>query len=661
MVSSSEAAVRFKNLLSPLQIGSFTVRNRLLSTAHGTGMGSMGLPSPRMRDYWLSKAKGGIGLIITQADNVDPSGGRGGGGIQLWREEIIPPLRQISAALREAGAGFVLQMNHSGRSTYGGWMALEPVWSASAIQSSYEYNNETPFQMREKDIRDVVKAYGSAARRAQAGGVDGVEIHAAHDYLLQQFMSPKSNKRTDAYGGSEDNRLRFLDEVLGAVRADVTEDFCVGIRINGDEHIEGGLTIDDMERIIQKITSRHKIDYVSVSGGSSGRNVIIPVNIVPPGMYVPMAARIKQVVDVPVFCVGGITDPVMAEGILERHEADMVGMTRAHIADPEIGNKVREGRLDEIRACIRCMEGCLNSPVGMSCVVNPSVGREAETELTPAPVKKKVMVIGGGIAGMQAAWAAAMRGHEVSLYEKDPQLGGQLLVSAKAPARAEMAEPARYFTRQFQLLEVPIHLGVTADEELVERENPDAIIVATGGIAQWPPIEGIEDGKADGVNVYLARDVVDGKVEVTGDKVIVYSLDYGMEPLSTADFLVDRGKEVEILSPYPHIGQVVERLMMRPMMLSRLTDRGVKISILTGIKAVRNGQIIANNFPPFGSKEWPVEGVTDLVISAGSEANDDLWRSLEGKGKEVIPVGEAQAPRLLFRSALEGFLAGHRI
>jgi len=255
-----------------------------------------------------------------------------------------------------------------------------------------------------------------------------------------------------------------------------------------------------------------------------------------------------------------------------------------------------------------------------------------------------------------------MRGHQITLYEKEQQLGGQLQIAAKTPDRAEMAEPARYFTRQFQLLEVPVHLGVTVDEETVLRENPDAVIVATGGLAQWPDIEGIEDGKAEGVNVYLARDVVDGKVQVTGDKVILYALDYGMEGLTTADFLVDRGKQVEFFTPYPGVGGRVEELMMRPVILSRLADKGVKFSVLTGIKAVRNGQIIASAYPPFGSREWTVEGgVKDLVISAGSRANDALWRALQAKGREAIVVGEANAPRLLYRNSLEGFMAGYRI
>ncbi len=602
-------------------------------------------------------------MILTEADAVHPLAGAGGG-TQLWREEVIPAFRQISSAINQHGARFVAQMNHPGHSTYGGNRPiLEPPWSASAIDSPYDVNSDTPREMTLSDIQETVEHFGQAARRLKQSGVNGVEIHSAHDYLIQQFISPKTNKRTDQYGGSEDNRLRFWHEVIDAVRGQVGEEFTVGIRISGEESIEGGYTIEDMERMIRKIVGAHKLDYVSVSGGMSGRHVIVPVNYMPNMFWVPLAARIKQVVDIPILCIGGVTDPVMAEGILMRNEADLVGMTRAQIADPELANKANGGRLDEIRHCIRCNEGCLNHRgLGLGCVMNPRAGREPETELTPAPIKKKVMVVGGGIAGMQATWAAAMRGHQVTLYEKEQRIGGQMETAAKAPSRDEWTEAARYFTRQFELLEVPVRLGVAVDEETVLQENPEALIVATGGEAKWPSIEGLKDGKAEGINVYLARDVVEGKAQVTGDDVVLYALDYGMEGLTCADLLVERGKRVEFITPYPSVGELVERLMMRPAILSRLVNRGVRFSVLTGVRSIREGHIIACSYPPFGDREWPLEGdPKDLVLSAGSKANDSLWQSLQGKVKEAIVVGEANAPRLLYRNSLEGFMAGYRI
>ncbi len=354
MVGQTEAGAQFKQLFTPLRVGSFTARNRIVSTAHGTGMTANGLPSEQHLAYWGAKARGGIGLIITEVDNVHPSSGTGPTMIQLWRDEIIEPFGRIADHIHEHGARIVAQLNHSGRNTYG-MAPVEPMWSASPIKSTYEYQTETPYEPTADDLQEVVQAYASAAGRAQEAGLDGVEIHAAHDYFLEQFMSPKSNQRTDEYGGSEENRLRLVHEVIDAVRAQVGSDFTVGLRVNGDEHAQGGLTLDDMERIVQKLTQSGKLDYVSVSGGGSGRYTIHPVNFIPPGRWVPLAARIKQVVDIPIICVGGITDPVMAEGILERNEADLVGMCRANIADPErfCQNSGRQCRGDDSRFVIR--------------------------------------------------------------------------------------------------------------------------------------------------------------------------------------------------------------------------------------------------------------------------------------------------------------------
>jgi NADPH-dependent 2,4-dienoyl-CoA reductase/sulfur reductase-like enzyme len=289
----------------------------------------------------------------------------------------------------------------------------------------------------------------------------------------------------------------------------------------------------------------------------------------------------------------------------------------------------------------------------ITCAINPSVGREEETEITPASVRKRVMVIGGGIAGMEAARVAAMRGHTVALYEKEPQLGGQLQIAAKAPGRADMAEPVRYYEKQFEKLGVQVHLGAAVDEELVRREAPEAVIVATGGLPALLPIEGIGDGA--GLPVVLARDVLAGTAEVAGERVIVFATDQGMEGLTTADYLSDRGKQVEVLIPYPTLGAKLE-MITGMMITARLARKNVKLSIMTGVKAVRDGAIIA--FNPFSMREWPIEGVDTLVVSAGSRANDALWKALRGQVKEVHGAGECVAPRKLLDSTLDGLRTG---
>lgn len=645
---AAEASVQFRHLFTPLKIGSFTVRNRILSTAHATGYAQDGLPSERHLHYWASKARGGIGLIITEVQPVHPSAGTSPNLIHAWRDDCIAPFRRIVEAVHGHGARIVAQLWHPGRATSSAYDG-RPAWSASAIASPLYM--ETPHEMTVEEIREVVQAYGEAARRMREAGLDGVEIHGAHGYLIEQFMSPLSNRREDEYGGDEDRRLRFAREVIEAVRAAVGRDYTVGIRISADQFEEGGLTLEDMKRIVRKLTEPGWLDYVNVSFMGLGGAVIAPM-YVPPGQFVYLSAGIKQVTDLPVFCIGRINDPVMAEGILERHQADMVGMTRANIADPELPNKAREGRLDEIRRCIACNEGCwgrITQRLPITCAINPSVGREAETEITPAPVRKRVMVIGGGIAGMEAARVAALRGHWVVLYEKEPHLGGQLQIAAKAPGRADMAEPVRFYERQFQKLGVEVYLGTAVDEETVRREAPDAVIVATGGLPAMPPLPGLE-----GNNVVLARDVLAGRAE-TGQNVIIFATDQGMEGLTTADFLAERGKRVEVLIPYATVGAKLE-MITGMMLMARLARRNVKLSIMTGLKAVENGAVIA--FNPFSGQEWRIEGVDTVVISAGSRANDALWKALRGQVKEIYGAGECVAPRKLLDSTLDGLRAG---
>ena len=652
MVKQAEAAVQFKHLFTPLRIGSFTVRNRILSTAHATGYAQDGLPSQRHLHYWASKAKGGIGLIVTEVQPVHPSAATSPNLIHSWKDECIEPFRRVVDAVHMHGARIVAQLWHPGRATSS---ALDgrAAWSASAVASPMY--QETPHEMTLEEIAEIVQAFAAAARRMREAGLDGVEIHAAHGYLLEQFISPFFNKRDDEYGGDEERRLRFPTEVIEAVRQAVGSDYTVGIRISADQFEEGGLNLEDMQGIVPKLTASGELGYVNVSFMGMGGAVIAPM-YVPPGQFVYLAAGIKQVTDLPVFCIGRINDPVIAEGILERNQADIVGMTRANLCDPELPNKAREGRLDEIRYCIACNEGCwgrITQGMPITCAINPSVGREAETEITPAPVPKRIMVIGGGIAGMEAARVAALRGHQVSLYEKEPQLGGQLQIAAKAPGRGDMAEPVRYYEKQFEKLGVQVHLGAAVDEDLVRREAPKAVIVATGGLPALPPIEGAGDGA--GVPTVLARDVLAGAAEVAGERVIVFATDQGMEGLTTADYLSDRGKQVEVLIPYPMIGAKLE-MITGMMITARLARKNVRLSIMTGVKAVRDGAIIA--FNPFSLREWPIEGVDTLVISAGSRADDALWKALRGQVKEIYGAGECVAPRKLLDSALDGLRIG---
>jgi NADPH-dependent 2,4-dienoyl-CoA reductase/sulfur reductase-like enzyme len=507
--------------------------------------------------------------------------------------------------------------------------------------------------MEVEEVHEVVGGFADAARRMREAGMDGVELMGTHGFLIEQFMSPRTNHRDDEYGGTEENRLRFVRELIDAVRGAVGSDFTVGLRISGDQYQDGGLNLDDMKRIMPKLTASQKLDYLSVTVGAGGAP--IPPMYIPPAAFVYLAAGIKEVVDVPVFCVGRVNDPVKAEEILARNQADMVGMTRANIADPELPNKAREGRLDEIRYCIGCNEGCwgrIYHTLPITCAINPSVGREKEMEITPAPVKKRVMVIGGGIAGMEAARVVALRGHSVSLYERDGQLGGQLQIAAKAPGRQDMAEPVRYYEGQFKRLGVEVHLGWPVDEKTVQEAKPDAVIVATGGLPAHPTFPG-----ADQDNVVLARDVLSGTAQA-GKKVVLLATDRGMEGLTTADFLAERGSEVEVLIPHAFMGFPIEPITL-VLLLMRLDARGVALTHSADIRSVAGSTVVVSN--AFTGRQRVIEGVDTVVVARGSAADDALYKRLKGSVPELYAVGQCVAPRKLLDSTLDGLRIGRTV
>lgn len=644
-------APQLKHLFTPLKIGAFTVKNRIVSTGHLSNFAVAGLPSERHFNYWVTKAKGGVGLIVTEDQAVHPSGGSESFVIQAYRDECIEPFRRITSAVHEHGAKMVAQLFHPGSNFFPSREEGLPLWSAGPISAGFHV--ESTHEMDREEIREVIESFASCAVRMKEAGFDGVELMGAHGFLMEQFFSPRTNRRTDEYGGSEENRLRFGRELLAAVRQAVGPDFTVGMRVSGDQFQQGGLTLDDMKRVCGALADTGDVDYISVSIGIGGS--VIPPMYVASAAFVYLAAGIKEEVDIPVFCAGRVVDPLKAEEILAKNQADMVAMTRACICDPELPLKAQEGRLDEIRYCIGCNEGCWGrsqQKLPISCALNPSVGREEEMKITPAPVKKKVMVIGGGIAGMEAARVAALRGHTVALYERGPELGGQLQIAARAPGRQDMAEPVRYYTRQFELLNVDVHLGTEVTVEMVEREAPDAVVVATGGVAARGSFPGSENP-----NVVLARDVLAGKAEV-GKKVIVYSMDRSTEGFTAADYLLEAGHEVELLIPHPIAPLATEQITFGFIMM-RIARKNGRITMGLDISSFDGSTLVLGGV--FGSGVEAREGIDTIVVSRGSKANDGLYKSLKGRVKELYVIGQALAPRKMLESTLDGLRVARTI
>lgn len=639
-------ADQFKHLFSPLKVGTMVVPNRIVVPGHYPAMRDPDfLPGDRNIAYWESKAKGGVGLICTGVWGVHPSTLMA----PMYQPNAVEKLKRAADAVKQHGTCFVVQLWHGGREIYSS-MVGNQTWSASAEPGR---SGVVPHAMTKDEIKEVVDGFAATAVQCKQAGTDGVELHGAHGYLFNQFMSPASNKRTDEYGGSVEGRMRFPLEVIDAVRAAVGSDFTLGFRFNGDEFIEGGYTIDDMQVMAQMMARTGKVDYLNVSTG--GLQVIAPMYF-PLGHSVYLASAIKEVVDLPVVGIGRIIDPVQAEQILADGHCDLVAMNRATICDPELPKKAREGRLEEIRKCLGCLEGCWmrvqqdSNPMGITCCYNPTVGKESSPgwlELVPAEPKKKVMVIGGGPAGLEAARVAAARGHQVSLWEKGDDLGGLILVAAKAPGRDGFDELPRYYRHQMKLLGVDVHLNSEATVDTVKQENPDVVMVATGSVPRIPDdVKGIEqDNVVDNV-----RDVLTGKAEV-GQNVLIVDAQNHIQGLTTADFLAQQGKSVELIAPYTQVGPAVELITLYTL-CQRLFMAGVKLTPHTRLKEISGNRVTVANV--LTDEERVIEGIDTVVLSYGGVEDNDLFYALKGQVKECYPVGDCKGVRKLLWATNDG-------
>lgn len=648
-------SVQFPNLFSPIKIGQMTVKNRIMSPGHLTGYAVNNMFTDRLIAYQVARARGGVGVIVTESTSVHPT-------YDLWRphgihiynhdDSIIPWFHKLADALHEYDTTVITQVSHGGAA--GKSAPMFPLLSSSA--DIYETKCEMARAMEIDEIKEIVQAFGQAAGRAKEGDLDGVEILNAYGNLIPQFMTPFSNRRTDEYGGSLENRLRFPLEIIDCVRENVGNDFIVGMRISGDELIDGGLTLEDMKEIAPILAA--KLDYLNVSFSSHAELMSEGIQIapmaIPLGAFVYLAAGIKEVVDIPIITVGRINDPVQAEKILAEGHADMVAMARALICDPELPNKAREGRLEDVRTCIACNQACaghIDVATPVTCIQNPVTGKEAEwSSIEPARSKKKVVVVGGGPAGMEAAWAAAQRGHQVVLYEKDEQLGGQVLIAAKAPFRAELGDVARNLSRQLEQEQekVTVKLGVEATADMVMAEAADVVIVATGSTPFIPPIAGVES-----TNVVTDWDVLEEKVEV-GEKVVVLDGEGGQRSCSVAEFLADKGKQVELITKQFQVG-VHLITPDNSLVLQRLLQKKVGLRSLTWVREIREGEIVAYNTL---TRAEEVIAADTVVLALGGQSDYGLYRDLKGRVKELYAIGDCLGPRSLEPAIYEGFSIG---
>jgi 2,4-dienoyl-CoA reductase-like NADH-dependent reductase (Old Yellow Enzyme family)/thioredoxin reductase len=628
---------------SPITVGNVELKNRLVVAPMVTVYcDEDGMATERFIRYHEEKAKGGWGLIIVEDYAVDPMG-RGFWTPGLWKDEQIRSHAELVRRVHDAGSKIVAQIYHCGRQTSSAIIGEQPV-SASPLPCPIL--GEVPRQLTVPEIKKIVSQFGDTALRAKKAGFDGVQVHGAHGYLIAQFMSKYSNKRCDEYGGTLENRIRFPLEIIADIRKKCGPDFLVDFRISGDEFVPGGRTIEEAKLIAMQL-EKQGIDMIHVSAGTyeSTWAIIPPMNITN-GWIVDLAAEVKKVVDIPVTTVGRINDPMLAESILASRKADLVAMGRSSLADPELPKKYFEGRYDDIRPCIGCQQGCLevlfkNEPI--RCLVNPTLGFEYKDEIKKAEKPKKVVVVGAGPAGLEAARAAALAGHEVTLYEKTDRFGGQFTTAAIPPVKGDLVAYVSWAANQLEKLGVQIKMNTEFTAELCDREKPDKVIIATGAVHSRPPIPGIE-----GSNVVTATDVLWGRAP-TGQKVVVAG--GGMIGSETATYLASLGKQVTIVEMLPEVASD-EEFTRRVLMLKMFEEKHINIMTDTKITMIIDTGVQVET----GPETTEIEADT-VVLALGMTPEKRLVEQLKGK-TEVVVVGDAMKVRNALEATREGFLAG---
>jgi len=645
---------RFKQLFSSIRIGNVTVPNRIVFPAHLTNLAEHNLPSERQAYYYAERAKGGCGLVITEEQSVHPTDRAYEKLIDAFDERVVPKYRLMTNMVHQYGTRIFAQINHNGLQGSSIHTRL-PVWGPSPVPDPLF--REVPKEMDRVDIYGLIKGFAKVAGLVKEGGFDGLEFQSSHSSIFRQFLSPLTNQRSDEYGGSPEKRFRLVHEVAEAVRRAVGRDFVVGIRLSGEEFVDGGLELADVVEIAQRVEETALFDYISTSVGIATHTLFVVEGsmAMPPGYTVYMTSAIRRKVNLPVIAVGRIKDPTQAEGILAQGHADLIGMVRGLIADPELPKKTLSGDEDAIRMCLSCNQDCIgrvgiNRTIG--CVQNPAAGNEkfwGIGTLKPASKLKRVMIIGGGPAGMEAAKVAALRGHRVSLLEKEAELGGQIKVAAKLPYRAEFGDITRNLVNAIKGFEIDLRLSYEATPEAILKENPDAVVVATGSCPQRPPISGCEQE-----NVFTVWEVLTKNISL-GEKILIIDQLGFYQASGLAEQLSDQGKKVEVLSPSLYVGQCLGGTLDLEMWYQRARKKGITLTPSYSLIAIDGNTVSAIHNYAGEVREW--QNVDNVVLATPQRANEELYFSLKGKIPEVYRIGDCLAPRRVDAAIREG----HRI
>jgi mycofactocin system FadH/OYE family oxidoreductase 2 len=643
----------YRYLWTPLDLGPVSTRNRIVFSAHLTNYARDGKPTEQHAAYYAARAAGGAGLIITEEHSTHPTDWPYEKLIHGFHRDVIPGYKRITDAVHRYRTPIFAQINHNGGQASSMFSRL-PVWAPSPVADPLF--REVPKAVDRADIEEIVAGYALVAEHCAEGGFDGIELQCSHSSIVRGFLSPATNRRTDEYGGTIDNRARLLVEIVAAVRQVIGGRLALGVRICGDELIEGGTTIDDAIDVARIVEATGHVDYINTSIGVATASLfMIEASMhIPPGyaMFIPSA--IRKAVDLPVVGVGRFKDPLQAERALAEGHCDLVGIVRGQIADPDFAAKARAGSADETRLCLSCNQECvgrmgLNRWLG--CIENPRTGREAEgvgsVHLSARP--KRVMVVGAGPAGLQAAIAAARNGHRVTVYEQQPQAGGQVRLAASVPNRAEFGDMIRNQLAEAKRMGVTIEYGVGVWPGLVEEKQPDHVIVATGAEAArpwWVP--------ADAPNVADVRQVLDGSATPHGDVVVVDEIGFH-HATSVAELLADRGCNVEIVTPGMVVGQDLGITLDMENWWMRAGAKGITQSTDLVPMGFAGNELTLLHHPTGVNQTRHVDW---LVLAVPANPVEWLYHDLKAAGVSVERVGDCLAPRRAHAAVVEGERAG---